>query len=39
VPKERVEPLAASMKKVTEALSQWGIGTKSLLAGKTGPEK
>jgi uncharacterized membrane protein len=39
VPKERVEPLAASMKKVTEALSQWGIGTKSLLAGKTGPDQ
>ena len=39
VPKERVEPLAASMTKVTEALSQWGIGTKNLLAGKTKPEK
>ena len=39
VPKERVEPLDASMTKVTEALSQWGIGTKNLLAGKTEPEK
>ena len=39
VPKERVEPLDASMKKVTEAISQWGIGTKNLLAGKTAPEK
>ena len=37
--KERVEPLDASMKKVTEALSQWGIGTKNLLAGKTEPAK
>ena len=39
VPKERVEPLAANMKKVTEALSQWGIGTKNLLTGKNAPEK
>lgn len=37
--KERVEPLDASMKKVTEALSQWGIGTKNLLTEKTKPEK
>ena len=39
VSKERVEPLAANMKKVTEALSQWGIGTKNLLTGKNAPEK
>ena len=39
VPKARVEPLAANMKKVTQALSQWGIGTKNLLTGKNAPEK
>ena len=39
VPKARVEPLDTSMTKVTEALSQWGIGAKNLLAGKTEPEK
>jgi len=35
VPKERVEPLSVSMTKVTEALSQWGIGAKNLLMEKT----
>jgi uncharacterized membrane protein len=28
MPKDRVEPLAVSMGKLTEAISQWGIGTK-----------
>ena len=38
-PKDRVEPLSVSMAKLTEVLSQWGIGAKNLLAGKTDPEK
>ena len=38
-PKDRVEPLSVNMAKLTEVLSQWGIGTKNLLAGKTKPEK
>ena len=38
-PKDRVEPLSVSMAKLTEVLSQWGIGAKNLLAGKTEPEK
>jgi uncharacterized membrane protein len=39
VPKERVEPLSVNMAKLTEVLSQWGIGAKNLLAGKTESEK
>ena len=38
-PKDRVEPLSVNMAKLTEVLSQWGIGAKNLLAGKTEPEK
>ena len=38
-PKDRVEPLSVNMAKLTEVLSQWGIGAKNLLAGKTDPEK
>jgi len=34
VPKERVEPLSVSLTKMTEALSQWGIGTKNLIMEK-----
>ena len=35
VPKDRVEPLAVSMGKLTEVLSQWGIGSKDILKDKT----
>lgn len=34
MPKDRVEPLAVSMGKLTEAISQWGIGTKNILTNK-----
>jgi len=39
VPKDRVEPLAVSMGQLTEALSQWGIGSREILLEKTEPEK
>jgi len=35
MPKDRVEPLAVSMGKLTEAISQWGIGTKNILTNKS----
>jgi uncharacterized membrane protein len=35
VPKDRVEPLAVSMGKLTEALSHWGIGSREILAEKS----
>jgi uncharacterized membrane protein len=39
VPKDRVEPLAVSLTKMTEALSHWGIGAQALVAGKPDTEK
>jgi uncharacterized membrane protein len=39
VPKDRVEPLAVRLTKVTEALSQWGIGTRNILAEEHEKEK
>jgi uncharacterized membrane protein len=39
VPKDRVEPLAVSLTKMTEALSHWGVGAQELLAENTAIEK
>jgi len=38
-PKDRVQPLSVNMAKLTEVLSQWGVGAKNLLAGKTAPDQ
>jgi uncharacterized membrane protein len=35
VPKDRVEPLSVSMGKLTEVLSQWGVGSREILKEKT----
>ena len=37
VAKDRVEPLNISMGKLTEVLSQWGVGSKDILSEKTKP--
>ena len=37
VAKDRVEPLSVSMGKLTEVLSQWGVGSKDILSEKTKP--
>ena len=39
VSKDRVEPLSVSMGKLTEVLSQWGVGTRDILAKKPESEQ
>jgi len=39
VPKDRVEPLAVSMGKLTEVLSQWGVGSREILSEKDTSKK
>jgi uncharacterized membrane protein len=39
VSKDRVEPLSVSMGKLTEVLSQWGVGSREILAEKSETEK
>ena len=39
VTKDRVEPLSVSMGKLTEVLSQWGVGTRDILAKKPESEQ
>ena len=38
VPRDRVEPLSVSMGKLTEVLSQWGVGSRDILAEKSEPD-